>query len=60
MTEPGDWYDQSAVILQEEVVCLGRFGALVFLTPTNLIADEGDWEDEEDSLVDSWTPRFKR
>lgn len=60
VTERGDWFDQSTIQLREETVCLGRFGALVFLTPTMPIVDEGDWDDEDEALIESWTPRFRR
>ena len=55
-----DWFgSNSSLELYEEVIGLGGYGR----TLTVLSVDEmPDWDElgEEDELVESWTPRFKR
>ncbi len=55
-----DWFDSDLqYALYEEVIGLGTYGkSLTVLTLDNLPDQEEI--DEEDELIESWTPRFKR
>ncbi|WP_432256617.1 ImmA/IrrE family metallo-endopeptidase [Limimaricola sp. AA108-03] len=53
------WFAGPQVALDEEIVGLGRYGfTLTVLTAENLTEDLGEEEDEEQKLVESWTPKF--
>lgn len=58
-----DWLGghQSAIVT-EEAVGLGRYGKTLTVLSSEDIGreDERDEEDEEESMVESWTPRFRR
>jgi hypothetical protein len=55
-----DWFEgMRHTRLDEEVVGLGRYGlTLTVLTSEELPLDPEEDDDEEQRLVDSWTPRF--
>lgn len=59
-----DWMDGERVYaVTEEVVGLGHYGrTLTVLTCKNLTMriEQAEPEDDEEALVDSWTPRFRR
>jgi hypothetical protein len=48
--------------VQEEVVGLGQYGrTLTVLTCPGLSAEkESAYDDEEQELIESWTPKFRR
>lgn len=58
-----DWLGgKRSVFVTEEVVGLGRYGKTLTVLSSQLIgpeasADEGD---DEDNLIESWTPRFRK
>lgn len=56
-----DWLSGSSVMGAEEVIGLGAYGkTLTVLTTRNFRdATYGDDDDDEEALVESWTPRFK-
>ena len=51
-----EWFGEGNRRIDEECYHLGPYGTLVILT------GEAKWEedDEEEELIESWTPRFKR
>jgi len=51
-----EWFGEGNKRIDEECYHLGPYGTLVVLT------GEAKWEedDEEEELIESWTPRFKR
>jgi hypothetical protein len=55
-----DWFDGTRhTWLDEEIVGLGRYGfTLTVLSSGALPLEPDEEEDEEERLVDSWTPRF--
>lgn len=55
-----DWFDTDRnARLDEEVIGLGRYGfTLTVLSSEALAAEEPDEDDEEETLLDRWTPRF--
>ena len=55
-----DWFGGKRKIeISEDVVGLGRYGkTLTVLYDINL--PDADEEEDEESLIESWTPRFKR
>lgn len=55
-----DWLSGSSVMGAEEVIGLGAYGkTLTVLTTRNFRdATYGDDDDDEEALVESWTPRF--
>jgi hypothetical protein len=55
-----DWFEGARdTRLDEEVVGLGRYGlTLTVLTSEELPLDPEEEDDEEQRLIDSWTPRF--
>ena len=60
-----DWFDgQSSHVISEEVIGLGTYGKILTVLYSRRItaASEGldDEEEDEDKLLDSWTPRFHR
>lgn len=58
-----DWLGGTrSATVTEEVVGLGRYGkTLTILSSETIGQDAGDHdEDDEDDLVESWTPRFRR
>lgn len=55
-----DWFScNKPYELYEEVVGLGRYGRTLTVLTADEVLDEEELEDEE-ALVESWTPRFKR
>ncbi|MGO9047780.1 MAG: ImmA/IrrE family metallo-endopeptidase [Xanthobacteraceae bacterium] len=59
----GDWMGGDRIYrIREEVVGLGQYGrTLTVLTCDGLSAEkESEYEDEEEELIESWTPRFRR
>lgn len=61
-TELRDWFSGAPKVdAYEEVIGLGSYGkTLTILTDIALPEDGDDDGDDEESLVESWTPRFKR
>ena len=60
-----DWFDgESSHVISEEVIGLGTYGKILTVLYSRRItaASEGldDEEEDEDKLLDSWTPRFHR
>lgn len=58
-----DWLGgRRSATVTEEVVGLGRYGKTLTVLSSEEIGreHEGDEEDDEDNVVESWTPRFKR
>lgn len=57
-----DWLSGSSVMGAEEVIGLGTYGKTLTVLTTRNIRDAtyGDDDDDEEDLVESWTPRFKR
>jgi hypothetical protein len=58
-----DWLDgKKSVSVTEEVVGLGRYGKTLTVLSSSSIGQDNDDEDEEDyeSIVERWTPRFRR
>ena len=59
-----DWLGgKRSVLITEEVVGLGRYGKTLTVLSSSTIgqevyAEEGD--DDDDALVESWTPRFRK
>jgi Zn-dependent peptidase ImmA (M78 family) len=53
------WFDgSSAIILDEEVVGLGSYGHTLTVFSSEDLDDEDDEGDEEEILIESWTPQF--
>ncbi|MEL6362089.1 MAG: ImmA/IrrE family metallo-endopeptidase [Pseudomonadota bacterium] len=62
-TSFSDWFDGDKVILlDEEVMGLGSYGFTLSVFSNDMLPEDPDNEDEddEDSLIESWTPRFAR
>lgn len=59
-TRVSDWFEGTLhTRLDEEIIGLGRYGfTLTVLSGEELPLDPEDDEDEEERLIDSWTPRF--
>lgn len=57
-----DWLGGTTqATVSEESVGLGRYGKVLTILSSNVIGREEDSEDdEEDTLIESWTPRFRR
>jgi len=58
-----DWLGGGkSVLVTEEVVGLGRYGKTLTVLSSTSIGQENDDEekDDEESLIESWTPRFHR
>ncbi|MFC3678455.1 ImmA/IrrE family metallo-endopeptidase [Ferrovibrio xuzhouensis] len=56
-----DWLGgQRSAIVTEEVVGLGRYGKTLTVLSSAAIGREDEGEDDEDELIDKWTPRFHR
>ena len=59
-----DWMDGERVYqVTEEAVGLGQYGrTLTVLTCKNLSmrVEEAEDDEDEDTLIDSWTPKFRR
>jgi predicted transcriptional regulator len=57
-----DWLGGTrSVVVTEEVVGLGRYGKTLTVLSSESIGHETDEDDEEDEdLIESWTPRFRR
>lgn len=51
-----EWFGEGNKRLDVETFHLGRFGTLVVLSGE----EKWDEDDEEDDLLESWTPRFKK
>lgn len=55
-----DWLGgRRSVTVTEEAVGLGRYGKILTVLSSAEIDEDGD-EDDEDDLIESWTPRFRR
>ena len=56
-----DWLGgRRSITVSEEAIGLGRYGkTLTVLSSSEIGEDESD-EDDEDALIESWTPRFRR
>ena len=57
-----EWFDRAGSHpIREDVVGLGRFGKVltVLHCPKLSLAGDGYDDDDEDALIESWTPRFK-
>ena len=63
-TDVRDWLGGTCrAAISEESVGLGRYGKVLTVLSSNSIGpdnDPEDGEDDEDSLTESWTPRFRR
>ncbi|PVB60395.1 ImmA/IrrE family metallo-endopeptidase [Labrenzia sp. 011] len=63
-TDVRDWLGGTTrAAISEESVGLGRYGKVLTVLSSNSIGQYDDdevGEDDEDSLVESWTPRFRR
>ena len=63
-TDVRDWLGGTTrAAITEESIGLGRYGKVLTVLSSNSIGQEDeseDGEDDEDSLVESWTPRFRR
>lgn len=59
-TMMADWFDgPSGVALDEEVLGLGTYGYTLSVFSSEELPDEPDeYEDEEESLIDSYKPKF--
>ena len=58
-----DWLGgKRSSIVKEEVIGLGRYGKTLTVLSSRKIGQEtyADEGDDEDDLVESWTPRFKK
>jgi Zn-dependent peptidase ImmA (M78 family) len=59
-----DWMDtERGYSITEEVIGLGQYGrTLTVLTCTSLTArvEEAEDEDDEEKMIESWTPRFRK
>jgi hypothetical protein len=55
-----DWFDTSRDGgLDEEVIGLGKYGLTLTVLSSEAFTQEDDEpDDEEETLVESWTPRF--
>jgi hypothetical protein len=49
-----------SVTVTEEVVGLGTYGKTLTVLSSDSIGIEADEDDDEEELVESWTPRFRR
>jgi Zn-dependent peptidase ImmA (M78 family) len=60
LTDLNEWFDgPSRIVLDEEVIGLGRYGfTLTILSNEELPDAPDDEEDEEAALIDSYTPKF--
>ncbi|ABS65807.1 protein of unknown function DUF955 [Xanthobacter versatilis] len=63
-TDLRDWLGGTTrAAIAEESVGLGRYGKVLTVLSSNSLGqddDPDDREDDEDSLIESWTPRFRR
>jgi Zn-dependent peptidase ImmA (M78 family) len=62
-TDVRDWLGGATrAAVSEESVGLGRYGKVLTVLSSDSIGqdDDLDGEDDEDSLIESWTPRFRR
>ena len=63
-TDVRDWLGGTTrAAVSEESVGLGRYGKVLTVLSSNSIGqndDSDDSEHDEDSLIESWTPRFGR
>mgnify|MGYP003626113449 FL=1 len=59
-TRLAEWFGgEKTIALEEEIVGLGSYGYTLTVLSSDLLADDPDeFEDEEEKLVASWTPRF--
>lgn len=59
-TRLAEWFGgKKTIALEEEIVGLGSYGYTLTVLSSDLLADDPDeFEDEEEKLVASWTPRF--
>lgn len=57
-----DWLGGRSVKGYEEVIGLGRYGKTLTVLTTGNLADPtyGADDDDEETLIESWTPRFKK
>ncbi|MFV5494079.1 ImmA/IrrE family metallo-endopeptidase [Acinetobacter towneri] len=59
-----DWLGgTNSSILTEEVIGLGNYGKTLTILSSSKIGQEiysGDEDDDEEKLIESWTPRFRR
>lgn len=58
-----DWLGgRRSIVVTEEVIGLGRYGKTLTILSSPDIGreDEGEDESNEDGLIESWTPRFRR
>jgi hypothetical protein len=59
-----DWLGGTrSVVVTEEVVGLGRYGKTLTVLSSQTIGQEDDEhedDDQDEGLIESWTPRFRR
>lgn len=58
-----DWFDgDKAIALDEEIIGLGSYGFTLSVFSSDQLPEDpdGNYEDEEASLIESWTPKFAR
>lgn len=55
-----EWFgNNSQITLDEEIIGLGNYGfTLTVISSENLLSDPYEEDDEEEKLIDSWTPKF--
>ena len=63
-TRPTCWTGSAArsAIVTEEVIGLGRYGKTLTVLSSELIGQEtaADEDEDEEDMVERWTPRFRR
>lgn len=59
-TRLAEWFSgEKTIALEEEIVGLGSYGYTLTVLSSDMLPDDPDeFEDEEEKLVASWTPRF--
>ena len=59
-TRLAEWFGgEKTIALEEEIVGLGSYGYTLTVLSSDMLPDDPDeFEDEEEKLVASWTPRF--
>jgi hypothetical protein len=59
-TRLGEWFGGEAQIaLEEEIIGLGGYGYTLTVLSSDMLPDDpSETDNEEEKLVESWTPRF--